>query len=87
MISKVKKRNHHKRRVVIITDGPNPAYYSQYDFVKNQVIGKGIVNVAYVPEEDIVDANGAGDAFAGGFLSQYIKGKDLEKCMHAVSIL
>ena len=36
-----------------------------------------------VPPEEIVDTNGAGDSFAGGFLSQYVKGKDLAKCMRA----
>ena len=30
--------------------------------------------------EDIVDLNGAGDAFLGGFLSQYMQGKSLEAC-------
>jgi adenosine kinase len=80
---KIKKKNQQKRRVVVITNGPNPAYYCQYDFVEEKITGKGVVNVDFVAEEDIVDANGAGDAFAGGFMSQYIKGNDLEQCMEA----
>ena len=28
-----------------------------------------------------MDTNGAGDAFVGGFLSQYVQGKSLEKCI------
>ena len=28
-----------------------------------------------IKTEDIVDLNGAGDAFLGGFLSQYMKGR------------
>ena len=84
MCQKINKKNRNKRRVVVITNGPNPAYYCQYDFIQEKVIGNGIVPVDYVVEEDIVDANGAGDAFAGGFMSRYIKGKSLEICMEAV---
>ena len=31
----------------------------------------------------IVDTNGAEDAFGGGFLSQFVKGKKLDKCKKA----
>ena len=82
--TKIKKKNPEKRRVVIITNGPDPAYYCQYDFNEKKITGKGVVSVDFVPEDDIIDANGAGDAFAGGFLSQYVRGIDLEKCMEAV---
>ncbi|KAL1747656.1 Ribokinase-like protein [Schizophyllum fasciatum] len=34
-------------------------------------------------EEEIVDTNGAGDAFAGGFLAGYVLGKSLEDCVAA----
>lgn len=34
-----------------------------------------------VAEDKIVDTNGAGDAFAGGFLAQYIQGQPLEVCV------
>ena len=33
--------------------------------------------VIKVPKEKLVDTNGAGDAFVGGFLSQIVLGKDL----------
>ena len=39
--------------------------------------------VNYVPDNLIVDTNGAGDSFAGGFLSQYMKGKSIDECMKA----
>lgn len=32
---------------------------------------------------DIVDTNGAGDAFVGGFLAAFIKGKDTSDCCKA----
>ena len=31
-----------------------------------------------LPADKIVDTNGAGDAFVGGFLAQYCQGRDLE---------
>jgi len=34
-------------------------------------------------DEDIVDANGAGDAFAGGFVAGQVKGKDVKTCVAA----
>jgi adenosine kinase len=36
-----------------------------------------------VPKEEVVDTNGAGDAFCGGFMSQYVQGKPLECCVAA----
>ncbi|EJD41499.1 adenosine kinase [Auricularia subglabra TFB-10046 SS5] len=37
--------------------------------------------VTPLPDSEIVDTNGAGDAFAGGFLGAYILGKDLDQCV------
>ena len=39
--------------------------------------------VEKIPKEEIVDSNGAGDAFVGGFLAGLIKGGDLEQCVYA----
>ncbi len=36
-----------------------------------------------IPVEKLVDTNGAGDAFVGGFLSQLAVGKDLSECVRA----
>lgn len=30
-----------------------------------------------------MDTNGAGDAFAGGFIGAYVLGKDIDKCVLA----
>ncbi len=38
-------------------------------------------DVPKVPSEKIVDTNGAGDAFVGGFLAQYIQGEPLDVCI------
>lgn len=36
-----------------------------------------------LPANLLVDTNGAGDAFVGGFLSQLIQGKDISECVRA----
>jgi adenosine kinase len=37
--------------------------------------------VPVIEEDKILDTNGAGDSFVGGFLSQLVQGKDLDKCV------
>lgn len=41
--------------------------------------------VPLLEAEKIVDTNGAGDAFVGGFLSQLIQGKELKSCIAAAN--
>ena len=36
-----------------------------------------------LPAELLVDTNGAGDAFVGGFLAMMVKGEDIAKCVEA----
>lgn len=36
-----------------------------------------------LPKHQLVDTNGAGDAFVGGFLSQLIQGKEISECVRA----
>lgn len=40
-----------------------------------------MVAVHALTDAEIVDTNGAGDAFAGGFLGAYVAGKDLDECV------
>ena len=40
-------------------------------------------DVIPLAKEDLVDTNGAGDAFVGGFLSQLVLGKDVAECCRA----
>jgi adenosine kinase len=79
----IPKKNKNKKRIVIVTAGPNPAALCQYDFKEEKVIFSDVFPVANVPSENIIDTNGAGDAFAGGFLSQFVKEKKLDECMKA----
>ncbi len=41
------------------------------------------VPVITLEREKLVDTNGAGDAFVGGFLSQLVAGKDVQECCRA----
>jgi adenosine kinase len=63
-------------RVVIITHGPDPTIVASGDTVNEYSVPK-------IPKEEIVDANGAGDAFVGGFLASLVKGKSIEQCVSA----
>jgi len=63
-------------RTVVITQGSKSVLVAQ----------NGTLQSFPVPElvkEKIVDTNGAGDAFVGGFMSQLIQGQDLAKCVAA----
>ncbi len=34
-----------------------------------------------VPAAEIVDTNGAGDSFVGGFLSQFVRSRPVQECV------
>jgi len=58
--------------VVIVSDGPNGVVASD---------GKTIVKAGMYENVKVVDRTGAGDAFASGFLSQWVQGKSLADCI------
>jgi len=63
-------------RKVVITQGCDPTIVAIRGLVtKHPVIA--------LPKEKLVDTNGAGDAFVGGFLAALVKGKDMEGCCKA----
>ncbi|OCK80228.1 Ribokinase-like protein [Lepidopterella palustris CBS 459.81] len=75
-IASLPKKNTKRPRTVIITQGTDPSIV---------VVGKedGEVTIAEVPvhaieKSRICDTNGAGDAFAGGFVAGIVQGKPLE---------
>ena len=64
-----------RKRTVIITQGSDPVVV---------VDGNGDVKeypVEKLAADQIVDTNGAGDAFVGGFMAQLAMGKDMETCV------
>lgn len=73
-ISQFPKENGGKARMVIITQGSLPVVV-----VENGVVRE--FEVEKVPSKAIVDTNGAGDAFVGGFLAQLVQGASTEVCV------
>jgi adenosine kinase len=82
-LAKLNKKNVTKKRVVVITCGPDPVYVTEYDHYKKNITYKAKHYPENVDDDCIIDTNGAGDAFAGGFLSRYIKGQSLDDCAKA----
>ena len=62
--------------IVVFTQGINDTIVASKGCVKNYP-------VISIDPASIVDTNGAGDAFVGGFLSQYTQGFDLDRCVSA----
>ncbi|KAF8064558.1 ADK1 [Scenedesmus sp. PABB004] len=75
-ISRMPKANGSRCRTVVITQGAAPT-----------VVAAGgratLFPVIPLPADKLVDTNGAGDAFVGGFLSQLVAGKAVPECVRA----
>eukprot|EP00486_Rosalina_sp_Unknown_P000808 CAMPEP_0201564980 /NCGR_PEP_ID=MMETSP0190_2-20130828/3752_1 /ASSEMBLY_ACC=CAM_ASM_000263 /TAXON_ID=37353 /ORGANISM="Rosalina sp." /LENGTH=352 /DNA_ID=CAMNT_0047981893 /DNA_START=92 /DNA_END=1150 /DNA_ORIENTATION=+ len=65
-----------KPRTVIITQGCDPVVVATGDKVAEYPVSK-------IAKEKIIDVNGAGDGYVGGYLSQFIQGKDEATCVAA----
>jgi len=75
-IASFPKANPAIKRLVIITQGPDPAYtYSEETGLLQEW------KVPAIAKEAIVDLNGAGDAFMGGFVAALAHNKPLDKCI------
>ena len=70
------KKNSNRSRTVVFTQGS-----------KSTIVARdGVVTEYFVEplaKELLVDTNGAGDAFVGGFLSELVQGKDIADCVNA----
>jgi Sugar kinases, ribokinase family len=73
------KSNPSRPRVVIFTQGAK----STILVTSTEPDTPKVFPVDALKDEDIVDTNGAGDAFAGGFLGAFIAGKSLDDCVKA----
>jgi ribokinase len=56
---------------IVITDGPHPIFASH----------KGVVSTSKPKKVTVVEATGAGDAFACAFFSAYIRNKSIQECI------
>lgn len=70
----LEKANKNRKRIVVITQGPDPVLVAKEDTIME-------FPATRIPEENVVDTNGAGDAFVGGFLAQLIQGRNIETCV------
>lgn len=61
-------------RLVVFTQGPKPTVYATASTC-------GSVEVAPVDADKIIDTNGAGDAFVGGYLAGAAMGRSIEDCI------
>jgi adenosine kinase len=75
-IAALPKKNSKRTRTVIFTQGSKSTIVCQ---------DGAVVEYAVVPleKEKLVDTNGAGDAFVGGFLSQMVQDKGMEDAVKA----
>lgn len=77
-VASLPKENSAKPRTVVFTHGTEPTVSVTYDIATK----KFVVNeypVQSIAAEKLKDTNGAGDAFAGGFVAGIVKGFDLKK--------
>lgn len=70
------KDNKKRHRVVVITQGKDETVMAQSDKIETFPVVK-------TDPKYIVDTNGAGDAFVGGFLSELVQEKPLDQCVKA----
>jgi len=61
--------------VVVITQGSDPTVMA--------IVGQDVKEFLVKKPLDIVDTNGAGDSFVGGFLAYLALGKTHEECIQA----
>ena len=73
-ISKMPKASGHRGRLVVFTQGLDDTIVAK----EGKIYRFPVIPLA---KEDLVDTNGAGDAFVGGFLSQFVTGKDIPECV------
>ncbi|KAI3809208.1 hypothetical protein L1987_25178 [Smallanthus sonchifolius] len=75
-ISRLPKSSGAHKRITVITQGADPVVVAQDGKVTRYP-------VILLPKEKLVDTNGAGDAFVGGFLSQLVLEKPIAECVRA----
>jgi len=77
-MARLPKENGKRGRMIVITQGADPTI----------VVHEGRITaypVMKIDPKDIVDTNGAGDAFVGGLLSQLVQGGSVEDCIRSAN--
>ncbi|KAI0005554.1 Ribokinase-like protein [Russula compacta] len=78
-IAKLPKSNPSRPRIVVITQGPKSTVVVTAADLDNPKV----FPVDRLEDSQIVDTNGAGDAFAGGFLGALVAGKSVDEAVLA----
>ena len=82
-----KKLSKNNKRILLMTDGGRGVYITRFNYDNDNFEFILHSFCSPIKPDDIVDLNGAGDAFLGGFLSQYLQGKSIEVCCKAGNII
>ena len=69
-----------KKRYITVTSGSDGVFCSAYDYENNQLEFIFQNFPKFIEKKDIVDFNGAGDSFLGGYISQLIQDKNINEC-------
>jgi adenosine kinase len=77
-LARLPKQNGKRGRMVVFTHGAKPTIVIQ----EGRVLEFPVIPIA---EKDIVDTNGAGDSFVGGFLAQLVQGGSIEDCVRSAN--
>ncbi|KAI7753035.1 hypothetical protein M8C21_016790 [Ambrosia artemisiifolia] len=75
-ISQMPKASSTRKRITVVTQGADPVVVAQDGKVTTYP-------VIFLQKAKLVDTNGAGDAFVGGFLSQLVVEKPIAECVRA----
>lgn len=73
-LSEWPKQNEQRERVAIVTQGKDPVLIAQNGKITE-------ISVKKLEDNEIVDTNGAGDGFVGGFLAQFVQNKPYDVCV------
>ncbi len=79
----LEKVNKSKPRYAVFTQGADPIVVAKWNCHTDGSVECNTYEVSKIPKENIVDTNGAGDSFCGGFLSRLVQGKSIEQCVKA----
>ncbi|KAF5213457.1 putative adenosine kinase [Clavispora lusitaniae] len=79
-VAKLPKANTQRSRTVVFTQGTQPTITVTYDSEKDS-FDVNEYNVRPLASEAIVDTNGAGDAFAAGFMAALVQEKSLAEAV------
>lgn len=81
-ISSILNENHifHKNIMLIITDGNKPV-----EVIYNEKLNGPILtiyeDIPLIPNDEIIDTTGAGDAFVAGFMYNFLREKSIRLCV------